>query len=348
MTWALPKAIDHNKITNAQMNRILLLFVGFYMLTGCNGNEDSSPFAEVLAQPPYSLLTDSIKKEPKRDELYFRRAVLLNKNNFPEPALADFKKAWSLRQDESYAIAVSNILVDKKPGEAVTFLKEALNALPKSLFLRLSLARAYNALDKTEDALGVCSAILLEQPDQVNTLMLQTELFQKKGDSTAVLKNLEKSYSLAPLNLEVAFKLAYQYAETKNSKAISLTDTLIMRDSLHLHADPYYVRGLYYSNTGDKEKAIHFFDETIKKDYNYLNAYIEKGKALLDQQKLTPAYKAFGLANTIDPAFADAWFWMAKCQELMDLKDEAKLNYEKAYSLDKTFTEAKEAADRIK
>ena len=330
------------------MNRILLLFVGFYLLTGCNSNEDSSPYSEVLAQPPYSVLTDSIKKEPKRDELYFRRAVLLNKNNFPEPALADFKKAWSLRQNESYAIGVSNILVEKKPDEATAFLKEALNALPKSLFLQLSLARAYNAMDKTDDALGVCNAILLEQPDQVNTLMLQTELYQKKGDSAAVLKNLEKSYSLAPLNLEIAFKLAYQYAETKNPKVIPLTDTLILRDSLHLHADPYYVKGLYYSNTGDKEKAIQYFNETIKRDYNYLNAYIEKGKALLDQQKVTPAYKVFGLANTIDPSFADAWFWMAKCQEQMDLKDDAKLNYEKAYSLDKTFTEAKEAAEKIK
>lgn len=330
------------------MTRILLLFVGFYLLTGCNSNEESSPYSEVLAQAPYSVLTDSIKKEPKRDELYFRRAVLLNKNNFPEPALADFKKAWSIRQDESYAIGISNILVDKKPDEGVSFLKEALNALPKSLFLRLSLARAYNALDKTDDALAVCNAILQEQPDQVNTLILQTDLFQKKGDSIAVLKNLEKSYSLAPVNLEVALKLAYQYAETKNPKVIPLTDTLIMRDSLNLHADPYYVKGLYYSNIGDKEKAIQFFDKTITRDYNYLNAYIEKGKALLDEQKVTPAYKVFGLANTIDPAFADAWFWIAKCQEQMDLKDEAKQNYEKAYSLDKTFTEAKEAADKIK
>lgn len=330
------------------MNRILLLFVGFYLLTGCNSNEDSSPYSEVLDQPPYSVLTDSIKKEPQRDELYFRRAVLLNKNNFPEPALADFRKAWSMRQDESYAIGVSNILVEKKPEEAVTFLNTALNALPKSLFLRLSLARAYNAMGKTGDALSVCNAILLEQPDQVNTLMLQTELYEKQGDSAAVLKNLEKSYSLAPLNLEVALKLAYQYAETKNPKVIPLTDTLIMRDSLHLHADPYYVKGLYYSNTGDKAKAIQFFDKTITQDYNYLNAYIEKGKALLDQQKVTPAYKVFGLANTIDPAFADAWFWIARCQEQMDLKDEARQNYEKAYSLDKSFTEAKEAADRIK
>ena len=176
--------------------------------------------------PLTSLLTDSIKKEPKRDDLYFRRAVLLNKNNFPEPALADFKKAWSIQNNESYAVAISNILIEKKPDEAVGFLKEALNALPQSLFLRLTLARAYNEVIKQMNALAVCNAILLEQPDQVNALLLQTEIFQKKGDSTGVLKNLERSHSLVPLNLEIAYKLAYQYAETRNSKVISLTDTI--------------------------------------------------------------------------------------------------------------------------
>ena len=60
-------------------------------------------------------------------------------------------------------------------------------------------------------------------------------------------------------------------------KVISLTDTLIALDSLHLHAEPYYVKGLYYSNAGAKEKAIQSFNETIKRNYNYLNAYIERG-----------------------------------------------------------------------
>ena len=63
----------------------LLLLV----LLGCNNNKSSSPYDEMFLQPPFSSITDSIRKEPGRDDLYFRRAVLLNKNNFPEPALAD-------------------------------------------------------------------------------------------------------------------------------------------------------------------------------------------------------------------------------------------------------------------
>jgi hypothetical protein len=46
----------------------------------------------LLSQPPFSGLTDSIKDEPNEDFLYFKRAVLLNTNNYPEPALTDFQK----------------------------------------------------------------------------------------------------------------------------------------------------------------------------------------------------------------------------------------------------------------
>ncbi|MEO5564331.1 MAG: tetratricopeptide repeat protein, partial [Chitinophagaceae bacterium] len=168
------------------MKPLFLLIVALGLLIGCNDNEDSSPFSEILEAAPYKALTDSIKREPKLDELYFRRAILLNKNNFPEPALADFKKAWSLNKKESYAVGISNILIEKKPQEAVTFLQDALKELPESLFLQLSLARAYNQSDKVDEALAVCNSILLEQPDQVNALLLQTDLLQKKGDSTGV------------------------------------------------------------------------------------------------------------------------------------------------------------------
>ena len=147
--------------------------------------------------------------------------------------------------------------------------------------------------------------------------------------------------------MDIAFKLAYKYAESKNPKTLPFCDSLIRKDSLKLHADPYYVKGLYYSNINEKAKAIQLFDETIKHSYNYLNAYIEKGKILVDQKKPVDAYKVFKLANTIKPAFPDAYYWIGVCQEALGQTDEALLSYEKAYGLDKTFTEAKEAAERL-
>jgi tetratricopeptide (TPR) repeat protein len=142
--------------------------------------------------------------------------------------------------------------------------------------------------------------------------------------------------------------LALRLAETKNSLVISLCDSLIKADSLNLHADPYYYKGIYYSAINDKAKALSLFDEAIRHDYNFLDAYIEKGSLLYDEKKFVEALKTFQLANTISNTFPDAYFWTGKCQEAMGQKDEARLNYQRAYELDKTFTTAKEAMDKLK
>lgn len=325
----------------------IVVFI-FLALAACNNDEaDTSPYSDILSRPPYASLTDSIKKQPKNDELYFRRAVLLNKNNLPEAALADFQKAWSLHKYEEYAFGVSNAWMDKKPDSSVIFLEGALKEIPESYLLRLSLARAYDALNRTGDALKVCDALLQAIPDEPDVLVFKSELQDKKGDSSGALLSMGKAYSLVPGNTPLGFKLAYKYAESKNRKALSLCDSLIRGDSLKLYAEPYYIKGIYYANTGDKANALRMFDETIRHSYNYLNAYVEKGKILVDQKKPAEAYTVFQLANRIKPAFPDAYYWMGVCQEALGQKTEARQNYEKAYELDKTFTEAKEAKERL-
>jgi hypothetical protein len=39
---------------------------------------------------------------------------------------------------------------------------------------------------------------------------------------------------------------------------------------------------------------------------------------------------------------------MGRCQEALGQKTEAKMNYDRAYGLDKSFIKAKEAAEKIK
>src|SRR5262245_52699300 len=115
---------------------LVLPWVLIIAVTACNNKQKESPFAQVLNNRPFSVLTDSIADFPKNDELFFRRAVLLNTNNLAEPALADFIKAWSLKKDEKYALGIGNLLLEKKPDSAVFFLSDALNILPRSLLLR--------------------------------------------------------------------------------------------------------------------------------------------------------------------------------------------------------------------
>ena len=326
----------------------IVLISWLILISSCTDKTTNSPFDDMLSKPPYSGLTDSIKKEPANDELYFRRAVLLNSNNLADPALADFKKAWSLKKDEKYAVGIGNLLLEKKPDSAILYLESALKELPKSFLLQLTLARSLYALDKTAEALKICNDLLQKNPAQVDMMKLKAELLDKTGNTTEAISILERAYQLTPYNIDLNYELAYKYAENKNAKVIALCDSLIRIDTLGYHAEPYYYKGIYFSNINDKSTALELFGQAIQHDFNYLNAYIEKGKIQLSQKKINVALTTFQLANTISPQFADAYYWIAKCQEELGQKDEAKLNYQRAYGLDNTFKEAKEAADKIK
>ena len=332
-----------------QLSKIIVGFIltSIFFTTGCGNKESSSPFDELLSRAPFALLTDSIKKQPKRDDLYFRRAILLNKNNFPEPALADFQKAWSLKKEEKYALGISTLLSDKNPDSAIQFLNIALKEIPQSILLQLSLARAYDAQNKTDDALNTCNTILQTNPEQLDALILKADMLEKKNNTAETIATLEKAYQIAPSIADIDYRLAYKYAESKNAKVIALCDSLIKKDSLKEHAEPYYYQGIYYSNINDKTKALALFNSAIQHDYYFLNAYIEKGRVFFDQKKYDEAKKVFLQAVTISSTFADGYYWLGRCQEALGEKQEALLNYQRAYGLDKTFTEAKEAADRI-
>lgn len=317
------------------------------LISSCTDNSPASPYDELLSRSPYASLTDSIKQEPANEELWFRRAVLLNSNNFPEPALEDFKKAWSLKKEEKYALGISTMLLEKKTDSALVFLNEALKELPESFLLRLSLARGYVAKNRTEEALNICEEILARNPRLVDVIKLKADLIDKQNKPAEATVLWEQAYQMAPFDVELNYILALRYAETKNPKVLVICDSLIKADTEGTHAEPYYYKGIYYSNLGDKTKALRSFDEAVKHDYYFLDGYIEKGSLLFEMKKYEEAVSVLNLALTISPGFADAYYWIAKCQEATGKKEEAKVNYLRAFELDKEMKEAKEAADKL-
>ena len=329
-------------------------FVCFSLLTlinissACNDRaKKTSEFSEILSQPTFKSITDSLKKNSTNAGMYYRRGLLLEKNNYTDPALVDFQKAWSLSPQEEYGVAVSDILLQKYPDSAIRFLNQALQKIPSSFFFKLSLAQVYINQNKPDEALKIINDILATEPRLVDAWMMKSDLLEKSNNETESLKSLEKAYQLAPFDVDLSYELAYKYAENKNPKALALSDSLLEKDTSGSHAEPYYFKGVYFTNTGDKEKALHFFNLAIHHDYYLVNAYLEKGRILYEQRKFPEALKVFQLAATIKPTFADAYYWMGKCQEQLNQKEEARLNYQRAYGLDKTLTEAKEAAERL-
>ncbi len=326
------------------MQKTLILLICSWLIVACNEkNQDQG----LLSLPPYKTLTDSIQQQPESAELYYRRGSLLYANNEIKAAETDLRKAWELQPSEQHALGVSRLLRQVKPDEAIGFLEEALKKLPGSLFIQVQLAQGYKSKGKLDQSLALSNEVTTKYPNNIDALLLKAEILKMKEQYAEAISTLEKAYQMAPGDVELVHTLAFDYAENKDSKAISLSDSLIRADTEKKHPEPHYFKGLYYENTGNTKEALKHFDEAIRINYNFLDAHMDKGQTLYMAKRYEEAAATFNKAITITPTFPDAFYWLAKTEEAMGKKQEAKLNYQRAYGLDKTMTEAKEAADAL-
>lgn len=216
-----------------------------------------------------------------------------------------------------------------------------------SLTTQIALARGYEDKKQYDKALGIADAMLQKFPGQLDAIGIKAEIFKQQGKEAEALALLEKAYSLQPRDKETAYNLAYEYANAKSPKALSLTDTLVKYDKTETVARAWYIKASYYNNTGNPKEALRYYDSSNLADYNFLDTYLDKGRLLYGQKKYEQALKSFALGQKLSPGAAEFYFWVAKTQEAMGNRSDAKTNYERAYALDKTMTEAKEAADRL-
>jgi tetratricopeptide (TPR) repeat protein len=318
-------------------------------LCSCKSGADGKESAEkVLNAPPYAGLTDSIKQFPQNQDLYMQRAVLLSQNNRHELAMDDYKKAWELKPEQHIAMQyVSNLMLVNRPEDAVKVLKESIAKWPGNPDLHRRLSEIYAQIGDNQKAIAQFDE--WAQQDSLNF-----EVWYEKGvllaqlkDTPASIQALEKSYRLQPINYN-GLALASLYAATLNPKVITICDELIRKDTSGIINDVLYLKGSFYSDTKQYEKAMDMFNQCITRDWKFSDAYIEKGIVLYDLKKYDSALKVFTMAATVANTNADAWYWMARCYEVLGKKDLALVNYQRALAIDKNFDEAREGIKRLK
>ena len=331
----------------AMKNLVSAILIGLIITAGCSNKEENSPYSNIYDLPELKNISDSIRKFPGNDSLYYRRAnqILVVNNNFTDAAIYDLKKAWELKQSGDYAIDLGYLLQKKNADSALIFLMDAKKKFPDNAELSFCLAEAYIKTKKTEQALAEVDGIVAKDP--ANKYLLERKVsvlmrLDKKAEAIAVL---EKLFDAG--NKYVGADLAFLLAEAKNPKVLAIADDMIRSDSVQEHAEPYYFKGIYYYNIGDKAKAIEFFNRAIQNDKFFIDAWVEKGKTQFELKQVANAKITFDKIIEISPDNADAFYWLGKCAEATGNKEEAKLNYQKAFALDKTLIEAKEAAARI-
>ena len=316
---------------------------------GCHndGDKKDDEQAAVLRRPPFAALTDSLRSVKDNDAagLYFRRAELLSRANLHELAAADYHRSWDLNPNEltGYRYA-STLSIIGQTDRAIQLLMDCSKKYPADPAFPDLLGELYQQSGKNKDALAIYDTLLQKDSTDNETWYEKGLLLEKMRDTIQAIASLSKAYSLQPVNT-YGLELAHVYAESSNPVAISICDDILRKDSTHELLDPMFIKGIYYSNTAQYKKAIVQFDSCIGRDWKFTDAYLEKGIALYEQKRYDTAMSTFLMTIKVSDTNPDGYYWIGRCFEATDHKDQAILYYRQALALDKDFTEA---ADHIK
>lgn len=205
------------------------------------------------------------------------------------------------------------------------------------------------------DSLGLHKEALINIDKLITTDSLNNSFWLKRGqickqfeDTVAAIKAFRYAVRIYPTPIAL-MELANMYAETKNPLTIAICNQLVkMNPDGTYNGYANFLTGIYYSKIGDKKNAITAFDNSIKDDIYFSDAYIEKGYILYNDKKYNEALKVFEQLTSINQTSANGYYWQAKCNQIINKKEEAIRLYEKALILDPNIIEAKQALDKLK
>lgn len=197
-------------------------------------------------------------------------------------------------------------------------------------------------------AIEQIDVLLQKNPGNPAWLYMKADALEKSTDTTDAINFYQQAIHAAGLFVEAEMRLANLYAETGNPKALEVINGLLKQPSaLRLRSDLLMIQGIYYSKIKDSKKALATYNQIIKEDYSYLDAYLEKGLVYYDNNQFTEARNVFQLSTSIKNSFADGYYWMARCEEKLNKKEEALNNYKRALALDQNLAEAREGIGRL-
>jgi tetratricopeptide (TPR) repeat protein len=334
------------------MVKFYFVVIIFSLLTisSCNLLDDGQELnsEKVLRKPPYSNLSDSIKRFPDDAALYLKRADLLMQYKHRELAVKDYEKAWTIQPDEVTAMRyTAGLFMSGREKQAIDLLTECMKKFPDNTEFPRRLSEAYLQSGKPREALRQYNIIVEKDPENFEAWYERGVILAEMKDTAEAINSLERAYALQPLQ-SFGLTLANLYAETANPKTIDICDALISRDPEQQVVDPLFLKGVYYSNSRQPALAVQQFDSCIRRDWKFTEAYIEKGIVLFDQKQYEEALKTFTLATQVTNTYADAYFWIGRCHEAKGNKEEAADYYYKALALDQGFTEAREGLQRLR
>lgn len=232
------------------------------------------------------------------------------------------------------------------PPEVLS-LQQQVQQHPDSVGTRLKLAIALDSVEEYAIALKQMDILIKNDSNNYGLWYTKAQIDEHAQDTANAIASYTKAIIIYP-SADAMLGLANIYAEQKNPRSLLICNQVRQLGlGRSYDAASAFIAGVYNARTGKKELALKLFDECIQNDYTYMEAYIEKGLVYFDSRQYRQALDVFGFATKVNHLYADAYYWMARCYEMMNTKDSAVYYFKQSLALDKESRETKEALKRL-
>jgi tetratricopeptide (TPR) repeat protein len=225
-------------------------------------------------------------------------------------------------------------------------LKTALAQHPDSTVLSENLIQYYRDNGSYDRALSTVNKVLEQDSNKLRFWEIKAILHFENTDTLSAIRAFEKALTLSP-NYADQISLGTLYAQTGNSKALVIAEALLADKKADAAKEALFIKGLYFSFTNEKQKAIGFFDECISMNYTFMDAYREKAIAQYDLGNYEPALNTLKRATTLQNNFDEGYYYMGRCLEKLNRKQEAIEAYQTALLYDPSYIEASDALAKL-
>ncbi|NCI45826.1 tetratricopeptide repeat protein [Sediminibacterium soli] len=250
------------------------------------------------------------------------------------------------RGNQTKDIPADRLSPDEMPDN-IRRLYTTANTYPDSPGLRMQLVEALDSLGASGQAIGQMDSLIRKDSLNYGFWYRKSMLQQATRDTAGALHSLRYAIRIYPAP-DALLAAANLFAEKKDTTALYLArQVAAMRLGREYAAHTHFISGVYYARTGQRQKAIASFDNCIAADFNYMEAYMEKGFLYFDNKQVNEAAQVFKTVITIRNTYADGYYWLAKCQEALGNQTEAIDNYRRAVQLDPALKEAGQALARL-
>lgn len=340
--------------------------VGFNSCSQCNKPKEAPvPVQDTTANGKITAVNEEIKKDSLNPFLYYKRAHIYDHNDDLKHATDDMFIALSLDsvRPEFYLYAAELFKKSGEPKRGIALMDKAIviDSMNTDLYVKAAELAYIDTTIKGNYlvALSYLNAAILKNPQNADIYFYKGNVFKEMQDTNRAISSFQTATELNPKFYNAYVQLGLLLAQKKDKNAEKYLDNAIKisdkpEDALYAKANILKETALGLEASKQDVKAIEKFNqaiETYKKviEVNYTNveSYMGIGFSYYEMDSVEEAYKYYGLAAKLEPAYAGAYFSKGLCAEDLGRKKEAMDLYQTCLSLDPKFTRAQEHLKKL-